>query len=441
MSTVYLGTVAHLQGDPFAASGALEIIERGALWVGDDGRIVAVGERDAILPRLPASVGRVEYREGWILPGLIDAHLHFPQYYAVAAPNRGLLRWLRETIFPAEAAFRDRAYAARVADKLIWHLLRGGVTCAMVFGSQFLDATEALFEAAGRGGVRLIAGVTVMDRDGPEELLTDPETVYRSSEAFIRRYAGHPRLHYALTPRFALTSSVELMEALGALKKRYPQVYLQTHINETREEIAAVARDFPQASHYLDVYDRFGLLGDKTILAHNIHPGEMELARLAESGCGICHCPSSNLFLGSGLFPLERHLEHGVPLAIGTDIGAGLNFSVWGELAEAHKVQRLRSVSLDAGQLLYWVTLGAARALGLDREIGNFEAGKWADFWVLAPNDDDYLNERLQRCRDLEDALFVLMHLAARSPSRATYVAGKALGGSFQNHGRGPARK
>ncbi|MBN2700068.1 MAG: guanine deaminase, partial [Methylothermaceae bacterium] len=302
-----------------------------------------------------------------------------------------------------------------------------------VFGSQFLDATEALFEAAGRGGVRLIAGVTVMDRDGPEELLTDPETVYRSSEAFIRRYAGHQRLHYALTPRFALTSSVELMEALGALKKRYPQVYLQTHINETREEIAAVARDFPLASHYLDVYDRFGLLGDKTILAHNIHPGEMELARLAESGCGICHCPSSNLFLGSGLFPLERHLEHGVPLAMGTDIGAGLNFSVWGELAEAHKVQRLRSVSLDAGRLLYWVTLGAARALGLDREIGNFEAGKWADFWVLDPGDDDYLNERLQLCRDLEDALFVLMHLAARRPSRATYVAGKALGGGFQN--------
>lgn len=426
MSTVYLGTIAHLRADPFVTDGALEIIERGALWVGEDGRLLAVGERDEVLRRLP-SVSCVECVGGWLLPGLIDAHLHFPQYYAVAAPNRGLLSWLQETVFPAELAFEDGHYAAQVAEHLILRLLRGGVTCAAVFGSQFPQATRALFEAASRLGLRLIAGITLMDCEGPPGLLTDPETAYRINEEFILRYHACERLYYALTPRFALACSPALLEVCGALKDRYPDAYLQTHINETEAEISSVAAAFPNARDYLEVYDRFGLVGKRTILAHNLHPTEAELARLGALGCSVCHCPSSNLFLGSGLFPLQRHLEHRIPLAVGTDLGAGLNFSVWQELAEAYKVQRLQGVSLSAGELLYLVTLGAAKALGLEQEIGNFEPGKWADFWLLDPCGDGYLSERLKRCRDLEEALFVLMHLAGPAHLQASYVAGQVV--------------
>ncbi len=425
MTTVYLGTLAHLRNDPFQYPWALEIIERGALWVDAGGRIVACGEADEVRPHLPPETEVVDFGRAWLLPGLIDAHLHFPQYHVVAAANRGLLSWLQQSVYPAELAFRDPVYAAEIAEALVSRLLRSGVTTAAMFGSQFFEATEALFEAARRQGLRLIAGVTLMDRDGPPPLLTSPETAWRTCEQLLQRYHDHPGLHYALTPRFALSCSPALLQMCGEFRRRYPWVYVQTHINETREEVAAVLRAFPDALHYLDVYDRFGLLGRRTLLAHNIHPQGSEMRALVESGSSVCHCPSSNLFLGSGLFPLRRHVQHGIAVAVGTDIGAGLHFWVWEELAECYKIQRLQGESPTVAQLLYLVTLGAARALALEHEIGNFAPGKLADFWVLDVSGDFYLNQRLQRCQSLEDQLFVLMHLARAEHCRGVFVAGR----------------
>ncbi|BCX81717.1 guanine deaminase [Methylomarinovum caldicuralii] len=423
MTTVYLGTLAHLRGNPFVRPNALEIIADGALWVDGDGRIAGYGRAG----EAPETGERVDFGAAWLLPGLIDAHLHFPQYYAVAAANRGLLSWLRETVYPEEAAFRDAGYAAGVARALVARLLRGGVTCACVFGSQYLEATGALFEAAGQAGLRLIAGVTLMDRNGPDELLTTPERAWWANETLLERYGGDPRLHLALTPRFALSCSPQLLAMCGEFRRRHPQVYLQTHINETLEEIAAVQRAFPDAWNYLDVYERYGLLGPRTLLAHDIHPQSAELRRMAESECRVVHCPSSNLFLGSGLFPLRRHVEHGIPLALGSDIGAGLHLSVWEELSEAYKIQRLQGETPTAAQLLYLATLGAAEALELGGEIGNFLPGKAADFFVLDPGGDDYLDARLQRCPTLEARLFVLMQLAGSGHVRRTFVAGRPV--------------
>ncbi len=429
MTRAYLGTLAHLRRDPFQYPGALEIIERGALWVDERGRIVACGDAGRIRRQLPPDVEIVDFGRAWLLPGLVDAHLHFPQYHVVAAANRGLLSWLRDSVYPAELAFRDPRYAAGVADALVGRLLRSGVTTAVMFGSQFPEATEALFEAARRRGLRLIAGVTLMDRDGPEPLRTDPETAWCTAERLLRRYGDDPRLRYALTPRFALSCSPELLRMCGEFRRRYPQVYLQTHINETREEIAAVLRAFPDALHYLDVYDRFGLLGPRTLLAHNLHPQGSEMRALAESGSSVCHCPGSNLFLGSGLFPLRRHVQHGIPLAVGTDVGAGLHFWVWEELSECYKIQRLQGEAPTVAQLLHLVTLGAAQALALESEIGNFAPGKAADFWVLDVAGDPYLDRRLRRCQSLEEQLFVLMHLARPEQCRAVFAEGRPCAG------------
>ncbi len=426
MDTVFLGALAYLLDDPFQRSAALEIIERGAIRVGADGRIRAAGERRVVCAGLPSDSRVVDYGDAWLLPGLIDAHLHYPQYYALAAANRGLLSWLEQTVFPEEQAFSSQAYAARVADALVRRLLGGGVTTAVVYGSRFAPATAVLFDAAKRHGLRLFAGVTLMDRNGPGPLLTDPDSAWRLCETFYSRCQDEQDLHFVLTPRFALSCSPALLEMCGEFKRRFPDVYVQTHINENREEIDQVGRAFPEAQHYLDVYDQYGLLGPRTLLAHDVHPQGAELRRMAETGCVVCHCPSSNLFLGSGLFPLRRHLQHGISLALGTDIGAGLHFSVWNELSEAYKIQRLQGVGLNAAQLLYLVTLGPARALGIEDRAGTFKAGAMADFWVLDPTNDPYLCERLDRCEDAESPLFTLIQLA-RHHCRATCIRGRIV--------------
>ncbi len=423
-----MGTIAHLRGNPFRQSNCLEIIEDGALWVGGDGRILAVGNRRDLLPVIGSDTTVHSHDGAWLLPGLVDAHLHFPQYYAVAAANQGLLSWLQETVFPLELQFKDFDFSQQVANQLVSHLLRGGVATAAVFGSQFPEATLALFESAKRQGLRMICGLTLMDRGGPEALLLTPAKAEEISQRFIDYCRDEPQLHYALLPRFALSCSPAMLAMCGRLLRDNPDCYLQTHINESPDEIAAVGKLYPKSKHYLDVYDHHDLLGPNTLLVHNIHAREDELRRIAETGGAVCHCPSSNLFLGSGLFPFKRHLDADIPVALGTDIGAGLHFSVWEETAEAYKIQQLRQYRLAPDQLLYLATLGGARALGLEDETGNFEVGKSADFFILQPEKSDYLTQRLNRCPDLASQLFVLMQLANFCCIVGTYVRGVVRG-------------
>jgi guanine deaminase len=425
-TTIHTGTLAHLRADPFTTGGALEIIPGGALAVAADGRILAAGERGAVVAAHPERV-LVDHGSNWLIPGLIDGHLHFPQFYATAAPGADLLDWLERSILPAELAFADTAFAVRTAERFVARLLAAGTTTAVVFGSQFPAATEALFEAAARTGLRLVAGLTLMDRAGPPALLQTVATAVEGMERLIALCRDQPRLHYALTPRYPLACSPGLMEACADLLHRHPECYLQTHINEQPREVAAIRAAYPDRRDYLDVYDRYGLIGPRTLLAHSIHSTPAELDRMAEARCAVCHCPTSNLYLGSGLFPLRRHVERGIPVAVGTDIGAGTEFSVWRELAEAFKVQRIQGESPSAAELLYLATLGGARALGLDEETGNLEPGKDADFMVLNTAEDPYLATRLRRSKNLEDQLFALLHLAGESHVQATYVDGRRV--------------
>ena len=427
-TTLHTGTLAHLRDDPFLHDDALEIIPDGALAVDPAGCIAMAGTRAEVAAAYP--IARViDHGQDWLIPGLIDAHLHFPQFYATAAFGGELLGWLEESILPAEMAHADEAYAEAAAGRFVARLLAAGTTTAMVFGSGYFPATAALFRAAEEAGLRLIAGLTLMDRQVPEALLHRIDEVVEDMRRLIAYCGDRPRLHYAVTPRFALSCSPELMAACGEVLREFPECYLQTHINESPAEIAAVRTDFPGARHYLDVYDRHGLIGPRTLLAHSIHSTGEELARMAEASCAVCHCPSSNLYLGSGLFPLARHLAQRIPVAIGTDVGAGPQFSVWRELAEMYKVQRLQGLGLTAAQLLYPATLGGARALGLDGETGNFAPGKSADFFVLGFEGDDYLSARLEHCGSDEARLFCLLHLAGPAEVRATYAAGARAAG------------
>jgi guanine deaminase len=407
----------------------LEIIPAGALRVDEAGHIVDYGERAAVLAKtLDAEIK--DFQKAWILPGLIDGHIHFPQYYATAAYGGQLMGWLMQSILPAETAYADPEYAQRAADRFIGHLLACGTTTALVYGSQFFHANQALFQTAQRAGMRLIAGPTLMDMPAPgipSQLLVSVEQAREEAEALLAFCQREPLLHYAITPRYALSCSPGMMEMCAALLRENPDAYLQTHINENHGEIAAVLGHFHDASDYLNVYERFGLVTERTVLAHNIHASDSELERIAKAGCAVCHCPASNLYLGSGLFPLSRHLQQRIRLCVGTDVGGGKHLSLWQNLSDAYKIQQLQGYTVNAGELLYLGTLGGAEALRLQAEIGNFAAGKSADFFVLGLDEDSYLADRLDHCENWRQRLFCLLHLATEREILATYVRGRAV--------------
>ncbi len=425
MNELHLGTLAHVTGNPFTGKGKLEIIEQGALLLGNDGKIVAMGTRQQVHP--PRDCRVLDHQDAWIIPGLVDGHIHFPQYHATAAFGVELLSWLQGSIFPAEARLADPQHATILAKAFVSKLLASGTTTALAFGSQFLHANQALFTEAKKQGLRLIAGMTMMDRNGPASLLVPPKDARQQAESLIALVANEPLLDYAVTPRFALSCSPAMLAECAALIRGHAGIHVQTHINENTEEVQATRQLFPKAAHYLDVYDSAGLLTDRTVLAHNIHPGENELQLLAARGSSVCHCPASNAYLGSGLFSLERHLQHGIPVLVGTDVGAGTNFSILRELAEVYKTQQLQRLRLGPDKLLYLGTLAGAEALHLQQRAGNFSLGKEADFLVLNANLDTYLGDRLAQIEQLEDRLFALLLLGTPEIIARTVVAGRTV--------------
>lgn len=423
-STVFSGNLAHLLGDPFERGTQLEVIRPGSLLVDAEGKILACGPRDEVMAQAPGAEN-VDFGPAWLLPGLIDGHIHFPQTFATASSSGQLLQWLESSIFPEEMRLADAAYAARVARVFVDQMLASGTTMAGIFGSQFFNANRLLLDELGRRGMRAIVGSTLMDQNGPKALCLNPDAAEQAVEDLIDACGAFQDISCAITPRFALSCSAELLARCGALSARHPQCFVQTHINENPKEVAAVHAAFPQATSYLDVYDSVGLVGPKTIMAHSIHTAPRELDRLKERDCVVCHCPSSNLFLGSGLFPLRAHQTRGIRLLLGTDVGAGTTFSVLEEMGHAFRVQKLRNTYLTAGQLLHLGTLGAARALGRESDLGNFAAGKWADFIVLDPDPDGYVAQRLAQSQSAEEQLLALLLLDQGRSIKATYIAGQ----------------
>lgn len=370
----------------------------------EQGRIAAVGE----WADRPETEDVLDLSGDYlIVPGFIDTHLHAPQLEMIGSYGGHLLEWLNRYTFPTEARFADRDHARRVAELLFDQLLRNGTTTAMIFSTVHTGATEAFFETAGELGYRAIIGKTMMDRNAPEDLLEDPERSYDESQGLIRRWHGAAEglLHYAVTPRFAPTSTAALLDVAGQLVRDNPGVWVQSHVSENRAEVEWVARLFPEAANYVDVYDRAGMLGPRTVLAHGVHLSHEERVVLEARGVSIAHCPNSNLFLGSGLFPLMATVDDGVSVGLGTDIGAGTTPSMVNAMADAYKVQQVLNVSLSPFHLWYLATLGGATALSLDDVTGSLTPGRDADFIAIDTHATPLLSLRSRRAESLEDLL------------------------------------
>ncbi len=402
----FRASVLHFLADPSVATDAYEYFEDGLLLV-EDAHVLAAGPYEELAPRVHAD--QVEDLSGHlIVPGFLDAHVHFPQLEMIGAYGEALLPWLERYTFPVESKFADAAYARHVAELFLDELLRHGTTSALVFTTVHAGATEALFEAALSRRMRLIAGKVLMDRHAPPELCDTPETAYAESRALIARYHGRERLLYAVTPRFLATSTPEQLAAAARLLREHPGVYLHTHVAESTDEVRWVAELFaahaPAGASYLATYDHFGLLNARSVLAHGLHLDDDDFALLRARGSALAFCPTSNLFLGSGLFRFRVAKEHGVPLALGTDIGAGTSLSLLQTLNEAYKVARLCGDRLPALEAFYQATLGAARALRLEAHVGSFRPGNEADFVVLERAPTPLLRFRMQHARTLESS-------------------------------------
>ncbi len=414
--------------DPFEAGlSAAMRWERDSLVVIEDGRITAHGPAGPLLATLPPGTPVTTYENCVIMPGFIDAHVHYAQLPIIGAWGSYLLEWLESYAFPAESRMSDAGWAREVARAYLRENLRNGITTAAVYGTVHPSSVEVFFEESQRLGLRNIAGKVLMDRNAPADLLDTPQRGYDESKALIEAWHGKGRNLYAITPRFAVTSSPEQLELAGALRREHPDCFVQTHISEQVDEIARVRDLFPKRSSYADVYDHYGLLGRRVVLGHGIHLGEDEMALLHRTGTAIAHCATSNLFLGSGLFDLRRarSAPRPVHVAIGTDIGAGTTLSILQTLGETYKVAHLKGYALDAGKAFYLATRGSADALDLGRHIGRLEPGLEADLVVLDLHASDLMRFRMLGATDELDALFILMTLGDDRAVRATWAGGR----------------
>ena len=427
-SHAYRAALIHSLGDPAktGTEASYEYYDDGLLIV-TDGKVEAIGDAASLLPQLSPDIAVTEYENALLCPGFIDTHIHYPQTGMIASYGEQLLDWLNNYTFPTEQHFSDAEHASEVANIFLNELTRNGTTTALVFGTVHPESVDAFFTAAQQRNLRMIAGKVMMDRNAPEYLTDTVQSSYEDSKALIERWHGKDRLHYAVTPRFAPTSSDEQLTMAGQLLKEYPDLYLHTHLSENRKEIEWVKELFPERSGYLDVYDHHELLGKRSVFAHGVHLCDSECQRLAETESAIAFCPTSNLFLGSGLFNLPKMEAEKVKVGLGTDVGAGTSFSILQTLNEAYKIMQLQGEKLDPFKSLYLATLGGAEALCLDDKIGSFTAGNEADFVVLDYHATPLMQYRMQQARTIEERLFVLMMLGDDRAIRETFAMGESV--------------
>jgi guanine deaminase len=428
--TLYRGTVLDTPEDPFRG-GVLRADSDTGLLV-NDGVIRERGPFSDLRSRHPAE-DVVDLSDGLVLPGFVDTHVHFPQVRAIGGLGMPLLDWLAKCALPEEQRLADVEYARLVAAEFVSGLAQAGTTSALVFGAHFPAAVEALFAEAHRAGLRIAGGLVVSNRALPEPLLTTPDRAYYEGLALAKQWHDVGRLRYAVTPRFSLSCDDDLLAGCAALAADVPGALFTSHINENLAEVAAVAESFATrgGGSYLDTYDRHGLVGPHSVLAHNVHPTDAELAGLAARGATVAHCPTSNATLGSGLFPMRRHLEHGVRVALGSDVGAGSGFSLLKEGLQAYFVQQLLG---DAGQpltcahLLHLATSAGAQALGLGELVGDLGVGRRFDAVWLSPQAGTTLDVALRNASSAEDALAKAFSLGGPADVRSVWVDGEVVG-------------
>jgi len=422
----FRAAILHCLGDPgeHADATQVEYFADGLLIV-DDGHVAGIGDAETLLPGLSDDIELIDQRGKLIVPGFIDCHVHFSQVDIIASYGEQLLDWLNRYAYPAEWRFGDSQYADEVADCFTGALLRNGTTTALVFPTVHEESVDAIFAAASKRNMRLLSGKILMDQHCPEAVRDDPESAYTVSRRLLEKWHGNGRLGYALTPRFAVTSSETQLAAVGKLAAEFPDVHIHTHLAENHEEVDLIAKQFPWSRSYLDVYDHFGLVRERSVFAHCLHLDDKDRERMASSGSAIAFCPTSNLFLGSGLFDLRSARESGIRVGLATDVGGGTSLNMLRTMSEAYKVLHLESQSLPGFRALYLATLGAAEALYLDDKIGNFATGKEADFVVLNYAGAEITTRRLAKAKDIAEKLFALIMLGDDRNISATHVMGQ----------------
>ncbi len=407
------------------------------LLVLENGLIKAFGDYQTLKPQYP-NLDITHYPQQLILPGFIDLHVHYPQTEMIAAYGEQLLEWLNKYTFPVEAKFQDRQYAQKIAAFFLDELLRHGTTTAVVLTTIFPQSVDVLFTEAQQRQMRIIAGQVLMTRNAPDFLLNDAQTAYEQCREQIKQWHGKDRLLYAITPRFAITSTELELSLAGELKAEFEDVYIHTHLAENKAEIELTAQLFPDSQDYLHVYEQFGLVGGRSIFAHCIHLDDSAFARLSNAGAAIAFCPTSNLFLGSGLFKLDqaKSEQHKINVGLATDVGGGTSLSLLQTMQDAYKVMQLQGQSLSVFQAFYLATLGAAKSLSLEAKIGSFDVGKEADFvvWNLQATSMMKLRNsplKIDTLAELAAAAFAMMILGDDRAVVATYVAGNLIYANF----------
>lgn len=422
------GPVLTFTGDPFKqAPDEVMVYEPDGIVAFGGGKITHFGPAEVIEKQLPPDIEITNYGpDSLISAGFLDSHVHFPQTPMIGAFGEQLLDWLNTYTFPMERRYADKTFASAVAKMFLNECLKNGITTSCVYCTVYPQSVDALFEEADRLGMRIAGGKVMMDRNAPDYLLDTAQTSYEESKALIEKWHGHNRIMYAITPRFAPTSSPEQLAVAGALWDEYPDCYMQTHIAENLEEIEWVKSLFPERKGYLDVYDHYGLCRPRAVFGHGIHLTEDELCTMHQTGSAIAHCPTSNFFLGSGFFNARRAMqeERPVRVGIGTDLGAGTSFSMLTTLNEAYKAAQLNDYALTAAQAYYMATRGTAHAMYIDDKVGSIAPGMEADIVVLDMKSTPIIDYRMQFVKDIHEALFVQMTLGDDRAIQATYIAG-----------------
>lgn len=423
------GAALTFVADPFELDGTEAMrYEPDAVVAMSDGRITHFGPASEVLPGLPAhTTVRSTGPDRLILPGFIDSHVHYPQTGIIGSFGEQLIDWLDKYTFVAEQAFASEAHARQVAKVFLDECLRAGTTTAAVYCTVHPQSVDAFFEEAAARRLRMIAGKALMDRNAPAALTDTAQRGYDESRALIAKWHGRGRLLYAVTPRFAASSTPEQMDMAGKLWAEHPGTYLQSHVSENRDEVAWIRQLYPERRNYLDVYDHYGQLGPRAIYGHGVWLSEAELHRCHDTGTAIAHCPTSNLFLGSGLFNVANASKKERPVRVGlaTDLGAGTSFSMLQTMNEAYKVAQLLGEKLSAARAFYLATRGAARALYLEDKVGSLAPGMEADLIVLDLKSTPAIEFRMKACASLEEALFIQMTMGDDRAIESTWVAGE----------------
>lgn len=404
--TLLCGQVLTYSDDPFVTpwDAAVHVDSAGGVLI-RAGVIEAVGNGDALRAAHPGAAV-VEYGDKLIVPGFVDAHVHYPQTAMIASWGKRLIDWLNTYTFPEEMRFGDPVYAAEIAGRYLDLTLANGTTTVCSYATIHPTSVDAIFDAAALRGQRIVAGKTCMDRNAPDGLCDTAQSAYDDSKMLLEKWHGAGRAGYAITPRFSPTSTPAQLEALGALWSEHPEVLMQTHLSEQVDEIAWVKELYPQARDYLDTYEACGLLGARGVYGHSIHMEPREMDRLSDVGAAVVHCPTSNTFIGSGLFDLAAMKARAIPVGLATDTGGGSSFSMLRTMAAAYEIAQLRGVAVHASQLLWLATCGSARSLHLEDKIGSLAVGYEADICILDLASTPAIAQRTCRAGDVWEAVF-----------------------------------